>query len=157
MARTAFIEKLKKRSDFTEIVGKIKTVQKPLQYVMDTFDLSYPAGKRLLTDLGISERKETPSVKAQLIIDSLDNRFGAGTNATVFTLIKFKEYLDEQKLPVLQEMLKLLTDRPSISTKAFICRAICYIIQERYYTLIMNKEMPQVVKERTEMFVNLCY
>lgn len=155
MPRTTLNTKLKKRSDYDDIVKKIKSVEKRLPYIKNTFNCSSAVAQTLLEELGLKDYSDTPLEVAKCLIERSEVIL-SNKDADIRTLLSFKEKLDEESITSLRYMFRELFGRETIFYKEAVLKAIFYYLQSKHYENIFKKPIPFHVQERADKALMEC-
>lgn len=161
MARTSLIDKLKARKDYGEIVKKVSNHPKPVKYIQDTFGVTYVTAKKFVDEAlsGVKVVEVDPvAKKAEIFIQKMYISFNPNSNPSSLTFGAIGEELERFPTAVLKEIFKVFTEKEAKTGHDFLLiRAIKYLIQKKYYSLILKKEMSEDLIKQTDQIVGECF
>jgi hypothetical protein len=157
MGRLSLSEKLKKRSDYEDVLKRVTSANNPVKYICDSMGCSYGAALKCAADLGLKFSKthnysdEFPSK----FVNSMDLRFSQITSTR--ELLEVREMLKGYPIELLRDIFKIIFNRETDVNYSFdLVNAITYHFQVKYYNNFYGFDISDRVNNRYKEIVNKC-
>jgi hypothetical protein len=142
MGRQSLHARLSERKDFKEILKKVSLVEKPVKWVMDNFNVSYPCADRFVQEVkgcvvvsGNTATEKSNSVQIDNYLDRIKASL-VNERLSLQGLLAFCEELERFNAPTLMELLDRVipnTSRALCNEKIPLINGVKFAIQFKYY------------------------
>lgn len=161
MGRISLATKLKKRSDFSTILEKLKLAPNKAKFLVDQFNVSLPSAYKAVLELELpSEMVEAIASDKNLLfaktfIYRLENNLKEYPSTLM--LVKFASEIKKTNINVLKLIFKEFSGLDSTSSnKNKLVEACRYLAQIKYYKLIWRVDIPEWLLIKSQERIKEC-
>ncbi len=163
MSRRSLYEKLSQREDFLKLTKKIKSLDNKKKYIQDTFNVSSSVADRFLLELHVDKSKldvevntnNKDDIKAYAFISQVESDMAKSPSTSLFE--GYDSKLDKFNIYVLSRIFSYLCGKEDkLRSKNALVRSIKYLIQGKYYNVMLHRDMPSYIVDRMNKTVEVC-
>lgn len=167
MGRITLYTKLQRNGQLESILNEVKNVDKPIEFLRQKLEISYPCAKKFIEEAGLSEvfqekkvakvfkkRSRFNESHVDLLINDLEFKLKNPTDIVII-----RDTIERWPLNGLKLLFKKLTGKKAkTKLKTLLANGCCYYIQNEYYGQMYNYvDMPESVRERAALAIEVCY
>ena len=155
MARISLYQKRKNDANFNEVLSTALALEKPIPFIMSTFDCTYQTALKFLKEAKPTFKEENSGVLATNYIRRVEERIK--NNPSFSTLLILRDDLNRFSMSTLKLIFKSYTEKDSLTNlKSEIISGIAYSVQQKYYEKVYRKEISLKLFLKTQDLIKVC-